>query len=577
MSSPSAFNPSTSVSFVIKNNSSIKRSIKVFNFKLNPGGVVDLMKLAGVTEEDIRTEVLKGSLRPLLAGGSLQVVSSSINFVTADNSHYNFLKSIGILAGQNQNGTALTQAAWQIDPVNGIDTNSGLPGSPLKTNAEFSRRLGDGNTISPPGTGGTIPVFLPITYLNSAPIADPLNLDVILGPQVQLQFIGTPGITTTPLAVSAVRTKVRSSNTPWALTLTSGTAGPSVATRISDTTNVNSNYFWGLKDETAGVLRTTEPYNAVVPIANAGYPQSVTNSSRFTPVNTDTYVTQTLPTLTLGSIRITGIRGVPSPIAGGPESYRPGIMFQDLHIASSDVAILANNDTDIICYGCLFDRDLEFGQGTIFKVTNCLLAKNGGATQAFWYLIGGFSIWTGGGMINMLPVNVSGTVRFDMDVVFQKCVLTVLSGSRWLMGTWAVFDGITGGPGNNNPTGDGIRVAAGASLACYTDVDITNFAWGAGNTGAGIGLGGGASLQWEGTLVSAPISITGSTPGTNDFAFRGITGSGTITSSYTMSATGVVSGPFTDSWSNFFNASNFGGTAANLPTNAWIIPSGKTV
>jgi hypothetical protein len=80
MSLPSGFNPSLDISFVVKNNSSINRSIKVFNTKLNPGGVIDLMKIPGVTEEDIRAELTKGSLRALLSGGSLQVVSCSVKY-----------------------------------------------------------------------------------------------------------------------------------------------------------------------------------------------------------------------------------------------------------------------------------------------------------------------------------------------------------------------------------------------------------------------------------------------------------------------------------------------------------------
>ena len=88
--------PSTTASFIIRNNSSIKRTIKVFGVKLNPGQTIDLMSIPGVTEEDIRSELTKGSLKALFAGGSLVVVSSSINVSSGSSAHQQFLSGIGL-------------------------------------------------------------------------------------------------------------------------------------------------------------------------------------------------------------------------------------------------------------------------------------------------------------------------------------------------------------------------------------------------------------------------------------------------------------------------------------------------
>ncbi len=567
MPSPSAFNPSTDVSFIIRNNSSIGRSIKVFNTRIPPGGTLDLMDIPGVTEEDIRVELTKGSLKTLFAGGSLVVVSSTVNFGSSDGPHGAFLSSIGINVGTSSS-TALTQATWFIDPINGVNTNTGLTSSTaLKTFAELSRRWGNGNTLAPPGTNGTVPVFVTVNIMSSLPSTDPLTYNVALGPQVQLQFVGaTP--TQTSLTVSAVRTKVRSSNTPWALTVS--TPATSVATRILDVTQ--SGYFWGVKDETAGVLRISEPFKPPVLVASGTYPQLLSGALRFTPLNTDTFATQTLVSVTCGSMIVSATRG-PTSNSG----IRGSVVFIDLQLDNSDPVFINSNGVNITFYGCLMTRDLSFGPSLALNLINCCHARSGGSANSFHQTVGAFPLWEGGAFINVSPAIVSSTLRVDFDTIFQTCALVALSGTRWLLGNVGIFDGRTGGPGQQNPTGDGIRLAPGGIAVSCIDVDTTNTLWGSGSVGAGIGLGGGSSFQWQGTLVSAPLSITGSTPGTNDFAFRGITGSGTITSAYTMSSAGVVGGPHTDSWSNFFNVSNFGGTAFNPPTNSWIVPSGITV
>lgn len=139
---PLAFNPSPSVSFIVQNNSSIGRSIKVFNTKLNPGGQLDLMKIPGVTEEDIRTEVLKGTLRKLLDGGTLAVIKCTVNFSTVDGVHAGFLTKIGISPNTNT-PIYLSQSNWYIDPINGSDQNDGSSSSSaLKTFKALTQRWG---------------------------------------------------------------------------------------------------------------------------------------------------------------------------------------------------------------------------------------------------------------------------------------------------------------------------------------------------------------------------------------------------------------------------------------------------
>jgi hypothetical protein len=98
---PIGFLPSSDVSFIVKNTSSINRSIKVFNTSIGPGNRLDLMKIPGVTEEDIRDELTKGYFKALLSGGALTIVSSTVNLSTSDPNHQSFLFSIGLSNSDN--------------------------------------------------------------------------------------------------------------------------------------------------------------------------------------------------------------------------------------------------------------------------------------------------------------------------------------------------------------------------------------------------------------------------------------------------------------------------------------------
>jgi hypothetical protein len=93
---PNAFLPSNDIKFVVKNNSSMHRSIKVFNTLIGPGNTLDLMKVPGITEEDIRSELTKSYFKALFAGRSLIIISSTVDFTTSDSNHSAFLASIGL-------------------------------------------------------------------------------------------------------------------------------------------------------------------------------------------------------------------------------------------------------------------------------------------------------------------------------------------------------------------------------------------------------------------------------------------------------------------------------------------------
>lgn len=94
--------------------------------------------------------------------------------------------SSGLIVNSNPNAST---AAWFIDPSAGSDANSGLSGHPLKTNAEWSRRL-QGATVG----------FPVVTYLSDVPDADTLYVPTNGG---FLTFQGTETILGTQTVTSA--------------------------------------------------------------------------------------------------------------------------------------------------------------------------------------------------------------------------------------------------------------------------------------------------------------------------------------------------------------------------------------
>lgn len=554
MTNLNAFGVSTDISFVIKNTSSIGRSIKVFNTKLNPGGTLDLMKIPGVTEEDIRSELIKGSLKKLLSGGSLTVVSSSVDFSTVDATHGAFLSSLGInLGSSSASQTALSQADWYIDPTNGNDQNSGATSATaLKTFKELSRRWGIGNTLAPPGAFSGNVTSVTVNILDTLPDTDPLEFNVVLARDVKLFFVGA-SLATTPLAVTSVRNKNRSSNTPWGLTLTSGDAEPLVGKKILDTTTGTS--FWGVKDEGSGVLRTSEP---LIPAAFGGPDNGYYNpvTSRATPLNSHTFVIQPLVNVAAGGMTVTGADGSPN----GPE-----IIFRNLGFPYSCPTPTVSGGAAVTYYDCWFS--VFIGAPSLSSnCFGCLLYKGFPGPPAIFWISGGFLGWFGGAFIFTVDIFFTDRANFDMDMILQRPIGGIIPGPGAVagFGTVGIFESLPGGFGNTN--GAGVFVFAGGTATCKVDGDSTNTIWGSDQVGPGIHVSSGASFIYDGYTPGTPVmTITGSTPGTDDFSLAG------SNSTYVPTLT-TPSGPFTTSWANLATVFT-GGISYNPIYNSWIMPN----
>jgi hypothetical protein len=387
MSSEIAFNPSSDISFVIRNNSSIQRTIKVFNTKIGYGGSLDLMKVPGVTEEDIRTELTKGKLKTLLAGGSLVVASCTANFTTSDSTHGAFLKSIGINSDTAAAG-ALTQANWYIDAINGVDTNSGATTlTPLKTLAELTRRIGSGYptlTGSPLSLGGMVGYFTTINIRSSIPKTDPLNLNVTTKIGSFITVIGTPTIlltgtvstfVATDMATNVQATFNSADVADWALY---------VGKRIRMTSgSANNALFWVAKTNGAG-----NPCNVSQPgTNNYQFIPAAFNNTNAVPNNSvapgNTFVIEDLPTLVWGNVDIRAQLG--GNDTNATSASRLGVMNVDLTSYNGNshdaaVCITAGNIFTIF-NSCKFSSTIVDNAGT--QVTN----SNTGGFDAINYFV----------------------------------------------------------------------------------------------------------------------------------------------------------------------------------------------
>ena len=209
MTTTNSFDPSETVKFVIQNNSSIKRSIKVFNTSISWGNQLDLMKVPGISEEDIRFALTKGSLKNLIEGGSLVVIESTINLSTSDSLQNQFIRSKVQSGTPGEDNISLSQSNWYIDPVSGSDTNDGKTSSTaLKTYSEWQYRVGNFTVLTP------AEIFLTINIINDLPISDPVTFRNIISTGHSCFVKGVEKVLATGTLTGAID-KARSTNTPF--------------------------------------------------------------------------------------------------------------------------------------------------------------------------------------------------------------------------------------------------------------------------------------------------------------------------------------------------------------------------
>jgi len=358
---PIAFKPSVTTRFVIKNNSKLNRAIKIFNTQIGPGNSLDLMRVPGITEEDIRSEVLKGSLRALLSGGSLNVTSSTVNFTTDDPNEITFLTSIGLSA--NLPTQVLTQTTWFVDPQNitGLadDRNTGIDAThPVMT--------WNGGVITKYGTfAPLIKQSVTITFLSShTDNSDPVVFEPIMGGtaiNIIMQGIIGASQTVATVTLSGVVAKNRSTN--QLLNANLGAAATS-SRLLQNTTHAS----WALtyKNVSGNVYSISQPFDVnsissvdtwangdTVVIYNPVSVNLVSINPRFTSADVNTFENGIhLQYLTVFSPEGSGN----DPVSIGPFVYATNCIFQRYPSFSS----VASGDS-VNYYNCGFDGSIIGG------------------------------------------------------------------------------------------------------------------------------------------------------------------------------------------------------------------------
>jgi hypothetical protein len=147
---------------------------------------------------------------------------------------------------------AVMQTAWEIDPVNGNDENSGIPGHPLKTIAERLRRIG---TQKPHYTVGVT-----VTIDSDVPATDPWletpTFDLIAGGSLTVVGVPTVAASVTLNAFTA-RNEAAATKDAIGTTHATGFWTPFLGHLCRD--NTTPCYFWVNADGTNGTARVSAP------------------------------------------------------------------------------------------------------------------------------------------------------------------------------------------------------------------------------------------------------------------------------------------------------------------------------
>lgn len=567
MTSETIFNPSPSVSFIIKNNSTIRRSIKIFGQSIYYNSSFDLMKIPGITEEDIRTEVLKGTLRRLLEQGTFQVVSSSVNFKTTDSAHGAFLQRIGIKTNNSSNG-ALTQANWYIDSINGNDQNDGSTNSKaLKTHAEFARRLGNNNILAPDYQLflGSIPFRLvSVNILNDLPFSDPIMVNCILGQDTILSYSATPK---TPIATGTINgliTKNRSSNQPYTI--------------INNTIDWTANLYKRLRISSgpragamAYALEHVDGYDGYCITSDWSIPNPapLPGLTPIVPQIGDTFVIEDLVKCNMGAFNVS-ITGNNSSIFqfnciafSNLEFQQPDNGALDLVLPDLSVAVMLN--------GCRFACFPGFHGGALFVDNTCFLAAG-----FFWDTLliqnGGCAVVANAatpsfGLAKNYVFYGNSFVLLDADFMTYNSPMIHVGpgGARALLGYVGCFKAqFSVEVGGLDHPGNGVMIFSSADVINKTLSSGGNAIWGSGNTSHGIFV---EANSFFGYTTTVP-TVTGTA---GDFAL----GKETQTQSYAFNpATQAYTTARNNTWTNIstsIDSGGFGGSAVDPRTGARLI------
>lgn len=386
------------------------KTVKIFNTGIPNGTTLDLMSLLGVSEDDIKTSLIKGELNQKLTLRQLQIVKSTLNFDSSDSTLQSLLGTLGV-----------TRSTYYLDPLNGNDSNSGAVDSPLKTLRELARRLNAGM----PRNLVTLHVLNNVTDAN-----DFLALDAVLESQGVLgatatTLAGTAGLNGSNIVLRIIGQRVTASFTDpntsstTALTMTSnclppditqGTVGPSGSSGLPVVLTVSGFDFSAHLGKNIEIL-TSAQANSVGAIGTiVAAPSSG--------------VAYLQPLVKLSDATATSVGAIQVNSADYPQAGSTFKIYTNTTWApSSHMGTIGQQGSTFIAV-----RNIEFTAATGLQIQRsqqmvfegCTLKRNmgtsgGGEGSTFWLMLGTSVVFpdpTGGRTPTQLVVSTSGEVRW---------------------------------------------------------------------------------------------------------------------------------------------------------------------
>lgn len=345
-----------------------------------------------------------------------------------------------------------TQAAWAIDPATGNDANSGTPASPLRTMAEFNRRLSNNAVLQ----------------------------------ATTLQLVGD--VTDAPLQLANTRFAANASLTMSGTTTTVGSA------TITNVATLNALTTFQLT--TTGVVWTSADVGKrlLMPTGQVGWVQEFVDASNIitggfcstaggvtTPTNGLVLSVQTVSTCSAPSVE-----GTATSLAN--VVVVRDVFFQPVNLVSQVIV----SGIPILFFGCSIKPfGVVFFATTTMSFFGCFL------TTAFALNSLRSTSMNGNTLVSCPLVLSAHTVLTLQTTSLSASAMNVQSRSIVTMGTVHVRN-----------TASPLTVQTGA-IVTATGV----LSGGVGNTGVGVTVKASSQYVWTG--ANKP-TVTGSTPGTND-------------------------------------------------------------
>ena len=108
------FNKKTDIYFIVKNVSSSKKSVRLFNCSIRHGRSKDLLSINIVSESDIRHSLLKGELAVKIRSGDIIITNSHIDLLQFSDSQKKFLQDAGVIAVTSGTSGGTGQTSYTI-------------------------------------------------------------------------------------------------------------------------------------------------------------------------------------------------------------------------------------------------------------------------------------------------------------------------------------------------------------------------------------------------------------------------------------------------------------------------------